>query len=244
MGKTRQVLVNTFATIVVFYLVSCSFAALYFNWKYARDNGFVKWILLGEFVPTAKSLVWPYFALAPGPPSSSNTAISASGVEPAAGLNDSEMSQLFAELRIAMETNLTPDGSNRIREILKGYVTRKGNYLSKSWFKEKFEGLRNLVEYKYELGRSVVLSWDSSQYSVTPEFTALRRTVSDLVPGPQLSEDTQMLEAAARHDTVITDSEGHKYYFDRDHLVSGMNHRDKQRLGLGQVLEIVNEFVR
>jgi hypothetical protein len=115
MGKTRQGLVNAFATIIVLYLVSCSFAALYFNWKYARENGFVKWILLGEFVPTAKSLAWPYFALAAGPPSSSNATISAPGAEPAAGLNDSEMSQLSAELRTAMETNIMPDGANRIR---------------------------------------------------------------------------------------------------------------------------------
>src|SRR2546422_10315744 len=128
MGKTRQGLVNAFATIIVLYLVSCSFAALYFNWKYARENGFVKWILLGEFVPTAKSLVWPYFALAAGPPSSSNATISApgaerpSGAEPAAGLYESEMFQLSAQLRTAMETNLTPDGEKKIREILKGYV--------------------------------------------------------------------------------------------------------------------------
>jgi hypothetical protein len=192
MGKTRQGLVDAFATIIVLYFVSCSFAAVYFNWKYARENGFVKWILLGEFGPTAKSVVWPYFALAAGPPSSSNAPVSAPGAkrpsatEPAAGLNESEMSQLSAELRTAMETNLTPDGANRIREILKRYVTRKGSYLSKSWYEEQFEGLRNLAEYKYELGRSAVLSWDSNQYSVTPEFTGLRRTVSDFVPGPQL----------------------------------------------------------
>jgi hypothetical protein len=186
MGKTRQGLANAFTTVMALYLVSCSFAALYFNWKYATENGFVRWVLLGELVPTAKSLVWPYFALVAGPPISPNATSSAtgtespSGTEPASGLNESEMSQLSAELRIAMETNLTPDGANRIREILKGYVTRKGSYLSKSWYKEQFEGLRNLTEYKYELGRSAVLSWDSSQYSVTPEFTDLRRAVLPL----------------------------------------------------------------
>ena len=250
MGRTQQGLVNAFITIIFLYFVSCSFAALYFNWEYARENGFAKWILFGEFAPTARSLVWPYFALGAGPSSSSNATSSgpsaegSSGTEPAAGLAEHEMSQLSVELRSAMETGLTHDGANRIREILKGYVMRKGTYLSRSWYKQQLEGLRNLTEYKYELGRSAVLSWDSSQYSVTPEFTALRRTVSDFVPGPQLSEDTQMLEAAAKHDTVVVDSEGHKYRFDREHLVSGMSHRDKQRLGLRQALEIVNEFVR
>jgi hypothetical protein len=101
-----------------------------------------------------------------------------------------------------METRLTPDGERKLREILKGYVARKGVYLSKSWYEEQFEGLRKLAEYKYELGRCAVLSWDSNHYSVTPEFTKLRGAVRGLVPGPQLSEDTRMLEAAARHNSV------------------------------------------
>lgn len=35
--------------------------APYYNWQYATENGFVKWIFLGEIVPTAKAAVWPYF---------------------------------------------------------------------------------------------------------------------------------------------------------------------------------------
>jgi|SRR5215510_9513596 len=33
----------------------------YYNWQYAKENGFVKWLFLGEIVPTAKAAVWPYF---------------------------------------------------------------------------------------------------------------------------------------------------------------------------------------
>jgi hypothetical protein len=35
----------------------------YYNWKYAQSNGFVSWLLLGEFVATAKAFAWPYFLL-------------------------------------------------------------------------------------------------------------------------------------------------------------------------------------
>lgn len=38
-------------------------SAPYFNWQYARDNGFVKWICLGEIISTAKSFIWPYYLL-------------------------------------------------------------------------------------------------------------------------------------------------------------------------------------
>jgi hypothetical protein len=33
----------------------------YYNWQYAKDHGFVSWLLFGQIAPTAKALVWPYF---------------------------------------------------------------------------------------------------------------------------------------------------------------------------------------
>jgi hypothetical protein len=35
----------------------------YFNWQYAKENGFLKWLILGEIVPTAQSVIWPYYIL-------------------------------------------------------------------------------------------------------------------------------------------------------------------------------------
>lgn len=50
--------------IVTLYLIFTGiFVVPYYNWRYARDNGFVSWLLMGEVVATAKALVWPYFAL-------------------------------------------------------------------------------------------------------------------------------------------------------------------------------------
>lgn len=37
--------------------------APYYNYAYARDNGFLKWLCFGEIVATAKATVWPYFLL-------------------------------------------------------------------------------------------------------------------------------------------------------------------------------------
>ena len=33
----------------------------YNNWTYFKHHGFIKWLLLGDVVVTAKALVWPYF---------------------------------------------------------------------------------------------------------------------------------------------------------------------------------------
>ena len=58
-SASTRVLVTIFSV----YLCTVPFAAGYYNWQYARENGFMTWLLLGEIVPSAKSLVWPYFAL-------------------------------------------------------------------------------------------------------------------------------------------------------------------------------------
>ena len=56
------------------YFLGVSFSAIYFNWQYAASHGFVQWFLLGEIVPTAKSLVWPYFVFGMDAPSSGPSA--------------------------------------------------------------------------------------------------------------------------------------------------------------------------
>ncbi len=45
----------------IYFWVSSLIFAPYYNWQYARENGFAKWLVFGEIVPTAKAYVWPYF---------------------------------------------------------------------------------------------------------------------------------------------------------------------------------------
>lgn len=43
--------------LMYLYFVSVMFMAPYYNWEYAKQHGFVKWLLLGEVVATGKSLI-------------------------------------------------------------------------------------------------------------------------------------------------------------------------------------------
>jgi hypothetical protein len=43
------------------YMVGFMVALPYFNWQYAQEYGFIKWIFFGEVVATVKGVVWPYF---------------------------------------------------------------------------------------------------------------------------------------------------------------------------------------
>jgi len=49
--------------VLYFGVASIIFAPLY-NWRYASENGVVKWILLGEVAATAKAIISPYYVFA------------------------------------------------------------------------------------------------------------------------------------------------------------------------------------
>jgi len=53
---------NIFLGIFVIYCIGGAISFPYYNYIYAKDHGFLNWILLGEIVPTAKAAVWPFFA--------------------------------------------------------------------------------------------------------------------------------------------------------------------------------------
>ena len=55
------------AFFVLYILATGVFASLY-NWRYARENGFVKWLLLGEVISTVKGVAWPYYEFFDRPP--------------------------------------------------------------------------------------------------------------------------------------------------------------------------------
>ncbi len=46
------------------YMWSVFVAVPYFSWQYAREHGFLQWLMLGELQPVAKALIWPYYAFA------------------------------------------------------------------------------------------------------------------------------------------------------------------------------------
>ena len=48
--------------LLYIYFAGFVISGSYFNWRYAQQNGFIKWLLLGEIVPTFQSIIWPYYA--------------------------------------------------------------------------------------------------------------------------------------------------------------------------------------
>jgi hypothetical protein len=61
MSSEDSALSKVLANLLSLYMLTVCFAGAYFNWQYAREHGFVPWLLMGEMVPSAKAMVWPYF---------------------------------------------------------------------------------------------------------------------------------------------------------------------------------------
>ncbi len=58
--KKNPLVILVFA-IMYLYGLSQVYFIPYYNWEFAKENGFIKWLLLGEVVATVKASIWPYF---------------------------------------------------------------------------------------------------------------------------------------------------------------------------------------
>ncbi len=62
MKSIKKALTLILPTIVYVYFIGWVFAIPYYNYQYANNNGFMKWVFFGEVVATYESMGWPYDA--------------------------------------------------------------------------------------------------------------------------------------------------------------------------------------
>jgi hypothetical protein len=61
MRYLKVIFKKSITNLLTIYFIGIMIMMPYYNWQYAKDNGFVSWLLLGQIVPTFKALVFPYF---------------------------------------------------------------------------------------------------------------------------------------------------------------------------------------
>jgi len=59
--KIKKSILNLSLGLVVIYVWSIIIIVPYYNWQFIKENSFMKWLLLGQIVPTAKAIIWPYY---------------------------------------------------------------------------------------------------------------------------------------------------------------------------------------
>ena len=47
--------------IAIVYGISVAVFTLYYNWLFAKTNGFIAWLFFGEIIATLKAFIWPLF---------------------------------------------------------------------------------------------------------------------------------------------------------------------------------------
>src|SRR5262249_30682514 len=65
-GQPKQSLAKRIvAGVFAAYMGGVSLSFAYFTLQFIKEHSFLDWLLLGEFVPAGKALIWPYYAASP-----------------------------------------------------------------------------------------------------------------------------------------------------------------------------------
>jgi hypothetical protein len=165
----------------------------------------------------------------------------ATQVEP---MNSSELDKFSAVL--AKEEPLTDSDLENIRSALQSYTDRTGNYLTQN----DVDGFTALIkqsnDYQYELGQSLLFSWDQHKIYTTSAFDKLYKEMEQAnyrKPGA-LQFDKDRLKQAADNQSYSEDADGNRYEFGREVILQGIDKANIARKNMDKIILVFNEFVK
>jgi len=172
------------------------------------------------------------------PQSDSNQATQ---IEP---MNSSELDKFSTVL--AKEELLTDSDLENIRSALKSYTDRTGNYLTQNDV-DGFTGLiKQSNDYQYELGQSLLFSWDQQKIYTTSGFDKLYKEMQDANyrKSGVLQFNKNRLKQAAEHQSYSEDEDGNKYEFSREVILQGIDKISVARKNMDKIVSVFDEFVK
>ena len=232
---------NPFSRIIVgvaalyFFVASIIFVPLY-NWRYARENGVVKWVLLGEIVATAKAIIWPYYVFADKPKTDEND-------YPKLTANEIDTtSKIFSK---AMVEVLTESDIVALKRFLKEYNDRTGTKIKKTDVEALTKTLEITNEYYYELGQSLLNSWDTKSKFTTRNFDKVLSLVKEYeVRKPEkIKMDLRCLDAAAGNQNYVQNGEGSKFEFGRELILQKLRENEISRNNFERIKKVFNDDI-
>jgi hypothetical protein len=344
------------------YIFSWLLFVPYYNWTYANDNGFVKWLLLGEVVATGKGIIWPYFFFFDKPKENNVTHFINSmkyqndatklinqgqdfaptndsdmkkimelkrkafdeakmvnieklnNIHPNFGnhfrdeyikglqlfiygydkhqdqdfiqaqilmdnwvdwyysniniksknkievqvkspntsskpeepkLNSSELDRYSRVLKKANEEVLNQTDLDELRSVISDYTTRTARKITKSEY-DNFIGLIKLSDdYMYELGTSLLYSWDQKKIITTNKFNELYQTMkmTKIRKEQKLIVDMSSLKAAAANQHFVEIQTGQKYEFNREIILEHIKQNEISNANMNKIEAMMKEFV-
>jgi hypothetical protein len=230
------------ACLLVFwlYMLTVSFAAAYYNWQYAKENGFARWLVFGEVISTIKALGWPYFVSNRPKTGSGQALIGELGPK----LNASELERFSQVTAKADSEPLDDSDLDGLRSVVKDYMQRTGIGLDRKQidFLKSSELLGD--DYQYELGQSALFSWDRRSYYTTEGFDGLYEKMKGHRKEDLLKKDLNMLRAAAENLTSFDDGQGHQYALSRKIILQGLERVEVSRGNWEKIIAVMEEFTQ
>jgi len=135
---------------------------------------------------------------------------------------------------------------SELRAVFDSYTKRTGNWITREQYDATFGVMKTMVDYQYELGQSLLVSWDRRERFTTSRFASLAQAVDrlDLRTPEVLARDEACLQAAAANQRYVEDEDGSMYEFGRDVILQKMRENDLSRANWEKVKELMEEFVR
>lgn len=165
-------------------------------------------------------------------------------LNPFESMNAYELSKLSTVF--VKEEPLVNSDLENMRDALKSYTVRTGNFLTKNDIDAFVEIINESQNYEYELGQSLLFSWDQHKIFTTNAFDGLyTKMQQDSLRKPELLQlEKNRLKQASENKDYSEDAEGNKYEFSREIILQGIDKANIAKGNLNKIVTVFNEFVR
>jgi len=161
-------------------------------------------------------------------------------------LNSSELERYSRVLKKAEGGVQNQSDLAELRSLLRDYTSRTGRFLTEEEY-NVFIGFMKLTnDYFYELGISLLYSWDQKKILTTTKFDDLYKTMATLKLRQEenLKHDLRTLKAASLNQPYLEDELGQKYEFGKEIILNQMKQNEISNNNMTSIHRIMREFVK
>jgi len=141
---------------------------------------------------------------------------------------------------------LTDADLSELWQVQDSYTKRTGYWTPREAYDVMLQRMETMADYQCELGQCLLMSWDRRERFTTSRYRRLVQTVAELGlrESEQLEADEACLEAAARNQDYVEDSEGGMYEFGREVILQKIRENEMLAANWERITPVLREFVR
>jgi hypothetical protein len=151
-------------------------------------------------------------------------------------------SKIFSK---AMVEELTESDFAALKRVLKEYNDRTGMKIKKTDVEVLTKTLEITNEYYYELGQSLLNSWDNKSKFTTHNYDEVLTLVKkyEIRKPEKIKMDLRCLEAAASNQDYVHDEEGNKFEFGREVILQKLRENEISRNNFERIKKFLDENI-